>query len=123
MVNDKSTSAGLLIALIFISQLSCGFVAHISESKNETLVVYPGFRSDAVLSACENSRFCADEAFCLSGGICICVFGLKEEDFSERGIVSSSPAWSRGFGDFEICFVEFISREQALFKTSAIAAA
>lgn len=107
--------------LYFTTQLwLCG--THFRK-QNEALVVYPGFKSDAVLSAGENSRPCADEAFRLSGWICICVFGLKEADFSERGIVSCSPAWSRGFRDFEICFVEFISREQALFRTSAIATA
>lgn len=37
-------------------------------------------------------------------------------EFSVRGIVSLSPAWSRGFRDFEICFVEFISWEQAVLK-------
>lgn len=72
--------------------------------------------SDAVrtpVRPSENSLLSAVVAFCLLGWICVFVCLAEGADRSVRGIVPFSPVWSRGFRDFEICCVEFISREQA----------
>lgn len=54
------------------------------------------------------------ESSLLSGRICVLCLRPKKQTSPCEGLFPSSPGWSRGFGDFEICFVELMSWEQVL---------
>ncbi len=103
------------LKLICISQLGLTYcVIHFHDRNKIHLVHFGEIRCS--LSACETVRQPA--ALCSRNILPVRVdlyFVCLAEgaDFSVRGIVPFSPMWSRGFRDFEICFVEFISWEQA----------